>query len=122
MRCLLNEVFESGDLLVVVTDPEPDQESQVFIHEALRRAIGETRPVARAPGYAAQWTERERAIAVFASTACFGWKSYLYADHAQMTLYNWEGEIFDFWTSSGSKKNDLTRIIKNFGLQLVVEE
>ncbi|HSY17860.1 MAG TPA: hypothetical protein VK815_05970 [Candidatus Acidoferrales bacterium] len=118
VRCFLDEVVTRGDLLVVVYDAEPSQPCQDFVSDALRFSVGERRQIQDAPGYLIGYEERERAIALFALMSCFMWKCFLYAEHDQITLYNWEGEIFDAWTASELKSGVINNIIKNFELDL----
>lgn len=119
MQCFLAEVVAEGDVLIVVTDDEPSRESQIFISDALRLNNGENRHLREAPGYLIRANERDKAIALFALMTSFGWKSYLYGDHDQVTLYNWEGEIFDAWISSETMQANLSRIIRNFDLEVI---
>jgi len=117
LRCFLNEILLEGEMLIVVTDSEPSEQCQKFINEAVRHSFSEIRLVEEAPGYRAQYQEKEQAIALFSIMTCFGWKCYLYGSHDQIILYNWEGEIFDVWTSSEFKKNEVLRIIRSFELE-----
>ncbi len=117
VRAFLNAVVCDGDVLVVVTDSEPSEECQRFIHEAVRTSVGENRTVAEAPGYVVLHSQWEQAIALFSLMSCFRWKCYLYGSTDQITLYNWEGEIFDAWTSSESKATEIRRIIRLFELK-----
>ena len=59
---------------------------------------------------------------IFALTTCFKWKCYAYGTQARMTLYNWEGEIFDFWTNSETKKEQFRSIMQEFKLEEIVDE
>jgi len=122
IRCFLSEVATSDKLLIVLTDSEPAEESQRFVHQCLRICEGEKRPVEVVPGILLSGEEAEKAIALFTLFSSFGWKGYLYSTRDQIVLYNWEGEIFDFWTSSEQKMNELMRIIRNFGLNEVSKD
>lgn len=119
MRCFFADIVIEGDMLIIVTDHEPEQESQLFVFNALRFHNDENRPIEQAPGFLIEAIEREKAVALFALVTSFGWKSYLYADHGKITLFNWEGEIFDVWISSEAKQLNLRRILNNFNLKEV---
>jgi hypothetical protein len=117
VRCFIEQVVEQGELLVVIKDWQPSQPSQDFIHSAIRLSFEDTRPIDEAPGYSFKYSEREMAVAIFTLTCCFKWKCYLYADHGELVLYNWEGEIFDVWASSKSKRDEIRFMTHNFGLK-----
>lgn len=121
VRCFLSEAVAGGDILMVVVDSEPSEDSQRYIHEAMRFFHGEKRSVEVAPGYLVGVEETEKAIALFTLTSCFGWKSYLYGSNEQVVLHNWEGEIFDVWTRSDERKRVVESILKNFKLKEVTE-
>jgi hypothetical protein len=46
-----------------------------------------------------------------------GWTSYLYLPDQKTTLYNWEGEIMDFWTNSSTHHKTMTELIGRFKLK-----
>jgi hypothetical protein len=117
LRCFIQDLATGSHLLLVAIDCEPSEESQRFVHETIRRSTGEQRSVGDAPGYRADDNESEKLVALFSLMSCFGWKCYLYADRDQVVLYNWEGEIFDFWTSSKAKHGAFMEMVKTFGLK-----
>ena len=120
VRCFLQDVVGRGELLFVVHDAEPSEECQRYIHAALRSSDGEGRPAAEAPGRLIHEGEKETGIALFSLMSCFGWKCYLYSERDQITLYNWEGDIFDFWTSSEAPRKALMEILQSFGLEEII--
>jgi hypothetical protein len=117
-NCIITEVAVADELLIMTTDAEPSVPSQDFILEAVRRTANEKRLLFEAPGYSVSYDEREKAVALLSLMSGFGWKCYLYPSQGRTVFYNWEGELFDFWTDSESKKNITLQIIKNFGLSL----
>ena len=119
LRCVLRQLMAGCDCVFQVTDPYPSEECRDFAFYALRCEAGEKRSLEEAPGFFIPPAERERAIALFAGTAMFKWKAYLYADRQQMTLYNWEGDIFDFWSDSADKCDEFRRLMKGFELKEV---
>ena len=116
------DIVATGDLLVVISDSEPSEPSQIAIIDAIRHSIGESRPIRDAPGFIVERKELEKAIGLFALTSCFMWKSYLYTDHDRIVLYNWEGEIWDFWTDSESSYNLMAEMIKHWELKIARSE
>jgi hypothetical protein len=122
VSCFLDQVVTHGDLLVVISDPGPSQPCQRFVSDAIRKTCSEDLPIDQAPGYSVKMSEREKALAVFSLTACFGWKCFLYGSHDQITLYNWEGDVFDFWTSSQTTYDQVLGILRNFELEVFEDE
>ena len=119
VRTVLSEVFLDGDLLVQITDWWPCEGCNEFIFEAMRRSCGETRPIETTPGYLVAETERERAVAIFTMATCFGWKCYIYGVRDRTVFFNWEGDIFDFWSDSEATVKSYFRIMEGFDLPQV---
>jgi hypothetical protein len=116
---VVTEVVDGNELIIVITDMGLEQASQNFVFDAIRQAINEKRSLIEAPGFSFSYDEREKTVALLSLASCFGWKCYLYAGQGQATFFNWEGEIFDFWTNVESKKDTALRIIENFKLRLI---
>lgn len=119
VRGFIREVIGSGEMLILIEDAEPSEECQRFVHEAIRKAMGEKRPFHKAPAYLVNWEEAEKAIAIFSLTSCFQWKCYLYGTSDMTTLYNWEGAIFDIWTLSTSRAKKAGQILDWFKLKRI---
>jgi hypothetical protein len=68
------------------------------------------------PGHIFIPSENEIGVALFALSASFAWSSYVYSPHHRSTLYNWEGEVFDFWTDSAEVVSEMKLILKQFDL------
>jgi hypothetical protein len=122
LKSMMNLGFSEADMLVQPTDWEPTEDCRDFIINAIRHEIGETRPIEQAPGFLVTPAEREKAVAIVAVTTCFKWKSYLYGSNNQMVLYNWEGEIFDFWTNSEAKNKEFRNLMQSFELADVKDD
>lgn len=119
LEVICDQLMSEGDLLIHITDSFSPRESRNYIASAVRQKAGELRSIEDAPGMLVNRSEVDHAVAQFALCCCFGWKSYLYGTRDRMTLYNWEGEIFDFWTDSEQKRDEFRRIMKNFELEEV---
>ena len=119
LECYLNQIVERGELLLVITDAEPASPAQEFTMTAIRRSLGETRQINETPGYLVDFGNRHEIIALFSLITCFGWKGYLYSEVGQMTLFTWEGEIFDFWTALETKRDKALELLKGFHLEEV---
>ena len=68
------------------------------------------------PGHIITPSEREIGISLFALSASFAWSSYIYSPHHRSTLYNWEGEVFDYWTDSAEVVSEVKLILEQFDL------
>jgi hypothetical protein len=112
----LKEVALADPVLLVVTDSNQfGHPSQDVIYDALRCSLGETRPFDDAPAYLIPLAEQDFAVALFSLATTFGWKCFLYGGHDHLALYNWEGEIFDLWTSSSQVLEAVRTMINQFG-------
>jgi hypothetical protein len=117
----VNEVVGGGEVLLVLTDSNPSSPSQEFIHDTLRLGIGETRHEVDAPGYLISADELQKVVGLFTLMASFRWKCYLYCSREQLTLYNWEGSIFEIWTSSIECYRHILTILGNFHLREIAD-
>lgn len=55
-------------------------------------------------------------ISLFSLSIAFEWSTCLYSPVNRSTLYNWEGEILDFWTDSEEALAEMRRLVEEFGL------
>ncbi len=69
-----------------------------------------------APGHLFARDEVEDMIAMFSLTVALEWKAYLYIPERHLILYNWEGEIFDFWTTNESASMCVRALLQDFQL------
>jgi hypothetical protein len=116
LRTVFGQLLAEGELLIHVSDWEPSEPCRDFATNALREKLGETRPIDETPGLLINRSSDEVAIALFAQCACFKWKSFVYSTCDRATLYNWEGDIFDFWTDSEAKLSEFRSLMQNFQL------
>ena len=68
------------------------------------------------PGHIITPSEKKIGISLFALSASFAWSSYIYSPHHRSTLYNWEGEVFDYWTDSAEVVSEVKLILEQFDL------
>lgn len=112
----LNEIVTDGDLLLQIVEWDVWCEPRGFIIKSLLPTFDETVPYRKMGGFLFKKSEWKNAIAIFSLTTSFMWKSYLYGEFDQAALYNWEGEIFDCWTSSSVKHQAVDRLFLQFNL------
>ena len=122
VRQYLTEVVGDGDLLVHLVADYPPSESDMFLIDSFLKAAGEKRDFWEVPGFLFAVEEKEHAIVPFTLMSCFGWQCNLHANHDQLTLFNWEGAIYDAWTTSAVKMKALQNIIQRFGFKPVADE
>ena len=109
------------DSLVQITDWSLYQQSEMIAVDGIRSSHGEDRTLIDAPGHSLGPNEAEIGISLFSLSASYGWSSYLYASLNHSTLYNWEGDIFDFWTDSEEMLQEMNLILKQFELSETTE-
>jgi len=106
----------SGDILVHVTDWPTYKRAEMAVVNALRHEWGESRNLIDAPGHLFPANESGLATALFGHTGNFAWNAYLYLPGDLATLYNWEGELYDFWSNDAATQLALERLTGEFGL------
>src|SRR6185312_1757777 len=97
--------------LVAITDWWSYQPFEMNLVEKLRLIHGEKRPLIEASGHLFEAKEKDDIIALFSLATAFGWKSYLYLPNQKTTLYNWEGDMMDFWTESDECHKAMAELI-----------
>ena len=108
--------LSEDEILVHVTDWPTYEPSEMAIVDSLRKASGESRYLIDAAGHLFTADESELAIALFGHTGNFEWNAYLYRPNDLATLYNWEGEFYDFWSENARTHATLTNLVDKFGL------
>lgn len=107
-----------GEILVHVTDWPTYEPAEMVVVDALRHNWNERRKLIDAPGHLFPAEESELAIALFGHCGNYEWNAYLYLPNDSATLYNWEGELYDFWSNDDTMHSDLERLATEFGLAL----
>ncbi len=120
-RSCFERVIPDETFLIQVTDWSLYRESEMIPILGIRRNSGECRPLIESPGHLLESSERELGVALFGLPASFGWSSYVYGFPSGSTIYNWEGEIYDFWTDSRAVFNAMKIILQEFDLNQTTE-
>ena len=85
--------------------------------QEIRALHGERRNLIECPGHLLDAGKAETGIALVSLSASFSWSCYLYSPLANSTLYNWEGEIFDFWTDGDAAFAAMKEILMELSLE-----
>ncbi len=118
VRYYYNFIVPEVDSLIQMTDWGTYEQSEMIAIEGIRSNCGEDRMLIDAPGHILQFGEKEIGISLFSLSASFAWSSYLYSPRDHSTLFNWEGEIFDFWTDSVHALSMIRIMLNQFDLTL----
>ncbi len=110
-------LWKDGEALLVVTDWALYQPYEMRLFELARRAHGENRNLIEATGHIFSIEEKDDLTALFSLTVAYQWKAYLYLPLAKTTLFNWKGEVFDFWTDNFDNSTELLDLQKAFRLK-----
>ena len=116
LRLYYSRILSEDESLIDVTDWSLYLPSEMTAIDGIRRLSSERRRLIDASGHWLTAEEAETGVSLFSLTAAFMWKSYLYSKSDRTTLYNWEGEIFDFWTDSKKVLTELRLLVAKFDL------
>ncbi|MBX3416568.1 MAG: hypothetical protein KF851_03115 [Pirellulaceae bacterium] len=108
----------NAEKLVHITDWPLYRPSEMLVMNSLRGLAIESRFLIDAPGHLFAPDEIEFAVALYGKACRFQWNAYLYLPNDRATLYNWEGELFDFWTNDASIFEALNELVCEFELSL----
>lgn len=106
----------NSETLVHITDWGLYTESEMIPVLGIRALHSESRNLIDAPGHSLESDETEAGIALMTLTASFAWSSYLYCPRNHATLYNWEGDILDFWTDNFAQISIMKTLLSDFEL------
>jgi hypothetical protein len=106
------------EILVHVTDWPTYEPAEMAVVDALRHAWDESRNLIDAPGHLFPAEESELAVALFGHTGNYEWNAYLYLPNDLATLYNWEGERYDFWSNDSAVHLAVEKLAGKFGRAL----
>jgi hypothetical protein len=118
--CTLREVFVRGEVLLLITDTDLGQYRHLRVVEGLRRLAGEKRSLEKAPGFLFAESEWQDAMTLFSFASSCKWQCYLWGERDQLTLFNWEGEIFDIWPGNQAGKKAVIGLLKSFKLKRII--
>ncbi len=125
LLCFISDYLELFGVdqpsLIAFTDWSTYRPHEMALIDQTRLAEGETRPLNEASGHLFELDERDKAIAAFSIGTDFGWSSYLYLPDRQTILYNWEGDIMDFWTNSADNADHMSRLLARYELKKLSE-
>ena len=116
VRHYYDRVVPEADSLIRMTDWGLYQQSEMIAIVGIRSSRAEDRMLIDAPGHILPAGEKEIGISLFSLSASFAWSSYLYSPLDHSTLFNWEGEIFDFWTDSEQAVSEMKLMLNQFDL------
>ncbi len=111
-----DRIVPEADSLIHMTDWVINHQSETIAIVGIRSNLGEDRMLIDAPGHILTSGEKEIGISLFSLSTSLGWSSYLYSSRDHSTLFNWEGEIFDFWTDSTQAMSEMKLILNQFEL------
>ena len=109
-------IIPDSEAMVHMTDWGLYQPSEMIAIMGIRSSSEENRLLIHAPGHLLNSEEAETGISLFSLSASFAWSSYLYCPKQRSTLYNWEGDIFDFWTDCATMMDQMKLLLKQFEL------
>lgn len=121
VRHYFERVLPAADSLIHLTDRGLYQQSEMIAISGIRASRGEHRMLIDSPGHFLTSSEREIGVSLFSLSASFAWSSYIYSQHHRSTLYNWEGEIFDFWTDREEVVSEIKLILEQFDLPETIQ-
>ncbi len=104
--------FKSNQALLTVKDWALYDPHEMHLFESLRKTHGESRPLIEAPAHLFTSTEHADLIGLFGLSVAFEWTSYLYFVDSRVTLLNWEGVIFDFWSAGREAREEMSETLK----------
>lgn len=108
---------KGGQLLVTVTDTVMAEPFETRLFERLRTPNMESKRLIDQPAHLFDHEEDEDVIAMFSLTVALEWKAYLHFPASRSVLYNWEGEIFDFWSADYEVFKNLSQLVQAFELK-----
>ena len=111
------EAWQAGEALLVVTDWPLYKPYEMKLIDLARITHGEKRPLIKAPGHIFSLDEKDVLVALFSLTVAYYWSAYLYFPSSKTTFFNWDGEIFDFWTDDTVRYAKLLELQKSFHLK-----
>lgn len=117
-RTLFDSFGQCYDVLLVFDDWSLYQPDEMAVVQSLRRAHGEEHPLTEKPGHLFSANERAEAVGHCYLALIFGWSAYLYLSTGVASLYFWEGDLIDFYTSDNSLTERLREILNRFALRI----
>lgn len=104
--------------LLVFTDWALYRPDEMALIDSLRRRHGERRPLIEAPGHVFTPAEVSEATGQSYLPIIFAWSAYMYLASGLATVYFWEGDLVDFWTSDSGATKKVEDVAKQYGLRV----
>ena len=120
-RGYIEAFVDGGEALLHLTDWGLYTKGEMLVVDEIRALAGERRRLIVAPACLFGEDYVEEGIMLFGLTGSFEWTAYLHSADEKTSLLNWEGEIYDFWTSSLDCLNRMVDLLKVCGLEKVSE-
>lgn len=117
VRQFYSRLIPEAESLIHLTDWGLYQESQMVAVAGIRAGAGEHRALRESPGHVLPSSSGEVGVALFSLATAFAWSSYLYCPSNRTILYNWEGELLDFWTDSDLKNEEMRTLLKELEIE-----
>jgi len=99
------------ECLLEITDWSLYTEDEMAVVQSLRASFGETRWLIKSPGHVFAPSDLNLCVGLFALTIAYGWNSYIYIPTPRLTIFNWEGDMFEFL--SDEKKS--MQVVEEYG-------
>ncbi len=117
IKGFLEYAGRGSDLMVTVMDTVNPDPYELRLFDRLRTLNEERRRLLDTPVHLFEPTEDDDVIAMFTLTVAFQWQAYLHVPKTRTVLYNWEGDIFDFWTADRLVFESVSRMLDTFELK-----
>lgn len=118
VRSYFGIIIPDQETLIEMNDWASYLPEQMEVVTAIRSQHGEDRWLIHAPGHLISAEDVEWGIRLFSTSVAFGWSSHVYAPVAGTTLFNWEGDLFDFFTESEELWLGMKDLVIGSGLEI----
>jgi hypothetical protein len=121
-RSLFDGFGEFPGALLVFTDWDHYRPDEMTLIQSLRRGCGERRWLIDAPGHLFEVTEQTDAVGYCYLAVMFGWSAYLYLASGAVTIFFWEGDLIDVWSSDEALPGTIREIVRCFELRVTNDD
>jgi len=117
-RSLFEGFGEFSGALVVFTDWALYRPDEMALIDSIRRGSGEQRWLIDAPGHLFERSEQLNAIGLCYLAVIFGWSAYLYLASGAVTVFFWEGDLIDIWSSDETISHTIREVVQTYELRV----